>query len=362
MGCWNETCGLSSLPIRAGDEIALIALYGSGELGYSPMCVPIYGEYDDYGGIKNIQNQLTVNLLFNEMNRLIGTGKLYIPMSEDEPSEWDKEKHFKSSKDMLDCITQGYIEGKNRSYRDDVEYDICHVTCMMIHKRILDAIISEYGERKPYNCGDELRTCWSEIIERDRTKYLEVMSESSDDEEEIDENNETYQRLKDLEPSDAIIEMMNILTEISDETIPEETRAALSKGLSAARSGTDKIFFLKWEFKEMCRKMFHDISDFDMSYIMREYFDNGQEWLKEAMIGHVMTKYVFSRARIKWAPTVGRGSQSEEYGIIYVINEQSYKIIQERVNQIIDDSKEDGEDLSFTEAMRQEYISDPRKY
>lgn len=68
MGCWNETCHLSNLPIQCGDEVVVIVYaesygfeYGS-KIGYynyypnslySPFLPPIYGgKYNDYGGIE----------------------------------------------------------------------------------------------------------------------------------------------------------------------------------------------------------------------------------------------------------------------------------------------------------------------
>lgn len=69
MGCWNETCHLSNLPIQWGDEVVVIVYaenygfeyYGS-EKGYynyypnslySPILPPIYGgKYNEYGGIE----------------------------------------------------------------------------------------------------------------------------------------------------------------------------------------------------------------------------------------------------------------------------------------------------------------------
>lgn len=64
MGCWNESCALSHLPIMAGEEIYAFLLlecpfekqysYSTGT--YSPIAV-VHGEYDDYGGIENIRDE-----------------------------------------------------------------------------------------------------------------------------------------------------------------------------------------------------------------------------------------------------------------------------------------------------------------
>lgn len=73
MGCWNETCGISQLPIHVGDKIRAFILldntykgrlegggtcYSSGE--WAPFGISISGEYNDYGGIENIiENDIT---------------------------------------------------------------------------------------------------------------------------------------------------------------------------------------------------------------------------------------------------------------------------------------------------------------
>lgn len=68
MGCWNATCGLSNLPIQAGDDVLLFVLaesnesrrnqYGGGfscpNGRYKPVGLPVHGQYNDYGGIENI--------------------------------------------------------------------------------------------------------------------------------------------------------------------------------------------------------------------------------------------------------------------------------------------------------------------
>lgn len=66
MGCWNGTCGISNLPIVSGDKIVLFIIkynkYGETNSGgfcyttgqYSPITVPVFGEYNDYGGIEPI--------------------------------------------------------------------------------------------------------------------------------------------------------------------------------------------------------------------------------------------------------------------------------------------------------------------
>lgn len=71
MGSWNGTCGISKMPIQYGDRVKLVLLkptnhYRSVSTGsgfcdasdmYTPLCLPITGEYNDYGCIENIDEQ-----------------------------------------------------------------------------------------------------------------------------------------------------------------------------------------------------------------------------------------------------------------------------------------------------------------
>lgn len=65
MGCWNATCNISNLPIYAGDDIVLILLMQTTQNvefnvcyptdNFVPYAFPIFGKYDDYGGIEEIE-------------------------------------------------------------------------------------------------------------------------------------------------------------------------------------------------------------------------------------------------------------------------------------------------------------------
>lgn len=78
MGCWNGTCGISQLPILSGDRVfgLLIAVphkpieCPSGscyetEFGF-PISLPFRGNYNDYGGMENIEENKNTKAIFNE--------------------------------------------------------------------------------------------------------------------------------------------------------------------------------------------------------------------------------------------------------------------------------------------------------
>ena len=65
MGCWNETDGVTYLPIYCGDRVKLIFT-----IGHSPWMLPITGDYDDYGTLENIEENWTTNQIAKEDHRL----------------------------------------------------------------------------------------------------------------------------------------------------------------------------------------------------------------------------------------------------------------------------------------------------
>ena len=78
MGCFNLSGGISKLPITYKDECFLligaidkkvtgdnIDMFGNGFL-FTPICLPIYGTYNDYGIIENIVRDKNVEFIENE--------------------------------------------------------------------------------------------------------------------------------------------------------------------------------------------------------------------------------------------------------------------------------------------------------
>lgn len=79
MGCWNETCMVTQVPIRAGDPVVLIMLtkVGSNTANHAGFCntndiwtpkfLPVFGEYDDYGGLDKIQSDWNTQFIVDQL-------------------------------------------------------------------------------------------------------------------------------------------------------------------------------------------------------------------------------------------------------------------------------------------------------
>jgi hypothetical protein len=68
MGCWNGTCVISGLAIRAGEQaVALPVTYD--EHGTAGIFFPIFGEYNDYGSLENVQSNRPLEQLLALINK-----------------------------------------------------------------------------------------------------------------------------------------------------------------------------------------------------------------------------------------------------------------------------------------------------
>jgi hypothetical protein len=67
MGSWSVYCGISKIAITAGKQCVLLPLKinhdNEGYLTHLPATLPIFGEYDDYGGIENITKDDNTQLI-----------------------------------------------------------------------------------------------------------------------------------------------------------------------------------------------------------------------------------------------------------------------------------------------------------
>jgi hypothetical protein len=85
MGCWNETCGLTQMPICAGDPVRMFLIVenrllhrGSkdvcisyGSESWRPFGLPLKGTYDEYGRIENIEEDCMSDFLLESIRERI---------------------------------------------------------------------------------------------------------------------------------------------------------------------------------------------------------------------------------------------------------------------------------------------------
>ncbi len=67
MGSWSVSCGISNIAITAGNECCIVPLVESRDEygGYIPRTLPIFGRYNDYGGMEDIVEDENTKLIEN---------------------------------------------------------------------------------------------------------------------------------------------------------------------------------------------------------------------------------------------------------------------------------------------------------
>lgn len=135
MGCWNGTCILSGLAIRASEEAVAIPVIQTqkGDLG---TLFPIFGEYSDYGSLNSIKEDISTSLLVNTVNKKILEG-----VPERKPS-YTEEEHAR-------CIELSKKARKDLTEEESDELPRLHLKIMGSQFETYEAIrISDLRDAK----------------------------------------------------------------------------------------------------------------------------------------------------------------------------------------------------------------------
>ena len=177
MGCWNETCLMSNLPIMAGEKVAMMLLsnrfadvnYGpTGVLTehddvWAPICFPIIGEYDDYGGIENVKETEFHDKYF----------KSYVPFyTYDYRNNTYTKYEYTTFQEFCDSVTREGLYVK--SYKDESYVFVEHA---FIHYELYENLYFEVGSRKPYGKDMPYAECVRRKIKKSLEKYFSLNEE-----------------------------------------------------------------------------------------------------------------------------------------------------------------------------------------
>lgn len=155
MGCWNQTCAISNLHIRAGQDVVVVTLERKNMMYEPSFCytdalyrltpIPFYATYNEYGGGENTTG-IGRDVLFDHIKKIlvekdIGENQYHdIAVTKD---EFDEELFFDAChEDRLFC---------KQPFGSEFKVDF-----VMIHKHIFDSILDNYifkeyvGGENPY--------------------------------------------------------------------------------------------------------------------------------------------------------------------------------------------------------------------
>ena len=162
MGCFNMRGWQSNLPIRKGDPVFILIMeereenegtYDSAPgYRYTPIALPIFGEYNEYGGIKNVVRDYNVGLVESYFNLPIETAISYL-----DDHLCNREYH----KDLKPGIT--FIMDHAKVYDFFCQTEVSWLSCLRIPRDYKKAI--EYCDSR-----------WDDIQEVMKTRDIKILN------------------------------------------------------------------------------------------------------------------------------------------------------------------------------------------
>ena len=139
MGCWNQTCGLTQLHIKNGQDVVVFAMVkntASDNLCYTtpfyaPVQMPFYAKYNDYGGGEECSG-FGLPLVMEAIKEKL----VELPLGENQYHDIAVKKENFGDELFFEAVHEGrlFIQGALPRQRR-------HVGFMMIHKGVWDNII-----------------------------------------------------------------------------------------------------------------------------------------------------------------------------------------------------------------------------
>lgn len=319
MGCFNNTCGLSNLPIMRGDTVYIFPLmenYGDNychtSAVWKPVMTPFIADYDDYGAGENCRG---VSLPFF----MLGIKKNLVEMAVGENEHRDieiKRDNFKI-RDFFKACHRNRLKVKSYGVSDKA------INFSMVRKDVVDKFWSEYKFRKYTGMGKgiDLLSDYDTDLSYDKlSQYIPSLLDK------YFEHIKTYDGSNDdlIERSipngtpEEKLRMHNILVRMvhsSDGiTLPYETDHPLKISFKMDKTHQYDIF----EFAETVISIY-DGGDRNMaSDVMKNYF-----------IGVCVDSYMRSLRKV-WLPSMHQGSQSTGYGCHRFMSKTVVEIMDER--------------------------------
>lgn len=158
MGCWDVTCGISHLPIQAGDPIRLSILrqplyYDGIQKSWAtwlPVSVPLKGVYDNYGGIEGYENDRITQFQVECLKRFAVWGA-------DPDGRYDKEPDDPEFPNTMESLLNACERGGlcfRMPYEDHAEdkettFKTVRTASFMIHEEIYQHMISGTDRNPP---------------------------------------------------------------------------------------------------------------------------------------------------------------------------------------------------------------------
>lgn len=303
MGCWNATCNISNLPIYAGDKVVVIPLVQTTKDAefnvcyptdnFVPYAFPIFGEYDDYGGIENIE-------ITPENERLIRSYPFYTKNRDDDGNPYvpiEIGENFENFVNRKLCVCGGhYIKTDCANHKDGM----AEINYFMAHREVYEMVLKEAGSRIPYDKDKS----YAELL---KERYVKHMIAYKDNAEQFAK---TKADLLAKGFKDKVEKLSELLLDYEIDLFAEKV-------------------FCAAETLSPCRRWWSNIA--------KEYLSSGNEAIIDCAVDKTVFNLALSMLRRGYLCDSGAGSQSQETKIHYVVAQFVIKHIAEYAEKMKED-------------------------
>lgn len=179
MGCWNKTCGLSNLHIRAGEEVYVFVLEQNlyhdrcyATAFWKPALLPFYAKYDDYGGGEDCSGIGLPIIINNIKNSLVE-----LEQGENQYHDIPVKKESFDVSVFFEAVHEGRLKIKYWSSESPIDF-------VMFKKEVVDHILENWVQEEYVGDGKGT-TGWEnnyiaykfEDILKDIPEFFELVQE-----------------------------------------------------------------------------------------------------------------------------------------------------------------------------------------
>lgn len=141
MGCWNQTCGISNLHIRNGQDMVVFAMVKNNGIDslcyttpfYAPVMMPFYAKYNDYGGGEECTGY-GLDLVINAIKKNL----VELPVGSNQYHDIAVKKEGFDVDTFFEAVHENrlFVQGRDQRQRH-------HVNFMAIHGDVFNHIINK---------------------------------------------------------------------------------------------------------------------------------------------------------------------------------------------------------------------------
>lgn len=281
MGCWNKTCALSNLHIHAGDPVYVFILENTPETShcysthfYSPILIPFYSEYDDYGTGENSSGVGLQVIIDSIKEKLIEK-----EVGENQYHDIAVKKENFGEDLLFESMRENRLEVNiNRLFSRTTNLQF-----VMMRADIVDGILSKY---KP------------EVFRRYDSRYNRDEDSLNDLIGEIDSAIEIIQKeLKSIEGLELDFMVLSYSYASTYEHILQKNNNKLAT-------------WIRWFDNTSFGRTVNPIKVL-LTFIQNDQIDEAREFFIDMLKGCFIASFI-ERTRRSWIPQSGEGSQDTE--------------------------------------------------